>query len=413
MTAPPRATAVAAVTACLDRIAERDADVRAWAFLDAGGARAAATAQDAAARRRPLEAVTVGVKDVIDVAGMPTSHGSPVFAGNIAASDAECVRRLREAGAIILGKTVTAEFATYAPGPTINPRRAGHTPGGSSSGSAAAVADGQVAVALGTQTAGSVIRPASFCGVVGFKPSFGRYPLAGVLETAPSLDTLGLFARSLADILRVDGIISGDATTPAANPRPVIGLCRSPAWDEADAAMQQAFAGFADSLRAAGLAVVDTTLPDPMSGLAAAQTLIHRREAFIALGGIRRDHPDAVSAAFCSFIDAGAADTADAYDAALDLQAECKALLPQVFDGIDMLLVPGATGSAPAGIDSTGNPAFQRIWTALGLPCLGFPARWTDAGLPLGLQLVGPPDGDRRFLASAASVTASAAIDRT
>ena len=402
-------TAEAAIGACLDRIGARDLDVRGWALLDAGGALAAAKALDAAPQQRPLEGVAIGVKDVIDVAGLPTAHGSPIYAGNIAANDAECVRRLRAAGAIILGKTVTAEFATYSPGPTINPHGPGHTPGGSSSGSAATVADGQVPIALGTQTAGSMIRPASYCGVFGFKPSFGRYPLGGVLETAPHLDTLGFFARSLADVRRVDAVLAADDSNPPANAAPVIGLCRSPAWHEADAAMQQAFRDFAETLRSAGLTVVERPLPDAFAALTAAQILSHRHEAFLALGHIRRDHPDAVSAVFRDFIDAGAADTPAAYADALAVQAQCKALLPQVFDGVDMLLVPGATGPAPQGLGATGNPAFQRIWTALGVPCLGFPVRWTDSGLPLGLQLIGPPQQDRAFLASAAAVVVHAA----
>jgi Asp-tRNA(Asn)/Glu-tRNA(Gln) amidotransferase A subunit family amidase len=402
-------TAETAIGICLDRIDARDSAVQGWAFLDAAGARVAARASDAAAYKRPLEGVAIGIKDVIDVAGLPTAHGSPIYTANIAAADAECVRRLRAAGAIILGKTITAEFATYSPGPTINPHRPGHTPGGSSSGSAATVADGQVPIALGTQTAGSMIRPASYCGVFGFKPSFGRYPLGGVLETAPHLDTLGVFARSLADVRRVDAVLAADDSDPPVIAEPVIGLCRSPAWDQADAAMQQAFIDFAETLRKVGLTVVERALPDAFAGLTAAQVLLHRHEAFHALGHIRRDHPGAVSAVFRDFIDVGAADTPAAYADALALQAQCKALLVEVFDGVDMLLVPGATGAAPHGLDATGNPAFQRIWTALGVPCLGFPVRWTDAGLPLGLQLVGPPQQDRAFLASAAAVVEHAA----
>lgn len=402
-------TAEAAVIACLDRIAGRDALVHGWVFLDTAGAIAAAKDRDAAPLQRRLEGVAIGVKDVIDVVGMPTTHGSPIFVDNIASADAECVRRLRAAGAIILGKTVTAEFATYSPGPTINPHRPGHTPGGSSSGSAATVADGQVPIALGTQTAGSVIRPASYCGVFGFKPSFGRYPLDGVLETAPHLDTLGFFARSLADIRLVDAVLAADDDDARAVAPSVIGLCRSPAWDEADAAMQQTFFDFAETLRAAGLSVIDRPLSAAFDNLGAAQSLIHRHEAFQALGYLRRDHPDAVSTVFRDFIDAGAVDTPSAYRDALALQAQCKALLGEVFDGIDMLLVPGAAGAAPKGLSATGNPAFQRIWTALGVPCLGFPVRWADAGLPIGLQLIGPPLHDRAFLASAAAVTAHAA----
>lgn len=387
------------LAACYDRIAARDADVRAWAYLDP-----AATASHPG----PLAGLAIGVKDVIDVAGMPTTHGSPICAGTIAATDAECVRRLRAAGAVIIGKTVTAEFATYSPGPTVNPHRPGHTPGGSSSGSAAAVADGQVPVALGTQTAGSIIRPASFCGTLGYKPSFGRYPLAGVLETAPSLDTLGLFANRLADIIAVDAVLAGDDGAARANPDPIIGLCRTPAWGEADADMQAAFTGFAQTLAHAGLTVIDRPLPAALASLGAAQALVHAHEASRAIGHYRRDHPHRISAAFRDFIDAGAAVTPAAYRGALAEIADGRARLPGIFAGVDLLLTPGAPGTAPAGLGATGNPVFQRIWTALGVPCLGFPARWAATGLPLGLQLVGRPGQDRAFLAAAAAVTAHA-----
>lgn len=390
----------------LDRIAARDAAVRGWAYIDVGAAQQPGT--DAG----DLSGLAVGVKDVIDVAGMVTSHGSTIFAANRARHDAEAVRRLRAAGAIILGKTVTAELATYSPGPTVNPRKSGHTPGGSSSGSAAVVADGQADLALGTQTAGSMIRPASFCGTLGLKPSFGRYPLAGVLETSPHLDTLGVFARTLDILTRADAVLSGDGECPSPDCSPVVGLCRSPAWDEALPVMQQAFAEFSQALRRAGRTVVERDTPDSFGPLAAAQALIHRREAWMTLGHIRRSHPEAVTSVFRHFIDQGAAESESDYQAALDCQRACQAHLPELFEGVDMLLVPGATGPAPQGIDATGNPAFQRIWTALGVPCLGFPAAWTPDGLPLGLQMIGPKGSDRKLLANAQTILAQAALKR-
>ena len=388
----------------LNRIAARDAAVRGWVYVDEKAAQLPGT------HAGNLSGLTVGVKDVIDVAGMVTSLGSTIFAASMAGQDADAVRRLRAAGAIILGKTVTAEFATYSPGPTVNPRKAGHTPGGSSSGSAAAVADGQADLALGTQTAGSIIRPASFCGTLGFKPSFGRYPLAGVLETSPHLDTLGVFARTLGILSRADAVLSGDGECPTPKRAPVIGLCRSPAWDEALPVMQRAFADFAQVLRLAGLTVVERDTPDSFGPLAAAQALIHRREAWMTLGHIRRSHPDAVTSVFRDFIDQGAAESESDYQAALDCQRACLAHLRAVFDGVDVLLVPGATGPAPQGIDATGNPAFQRIWTALGVPCLGFPAAWTPDGLPLGLQMIGQTGSDRQLLANAQIILAHAAL---
>ena len=384
---------------CLARIAQRDAAVRGWAFLD----------KHAVGGTGPLSGLVLGVKDVIDVAGMPTTHGSPAFAGNIAATDAECVARLRAAGAVVLGKTVTAEFATYHPGSTANPRNLAHTPGGSSSGSAAVVADGQADLALGTQTAGSVIRPASFCGTYGFKPTFGRYPLGGVLETAPSLDTLGLFARNPAILIAADAALSGESALPAAPASLRIGLCRSPAWVDASTEMQSTFLAFAETLRAAGHDVSTRDLPEPFDRLGAAQILIHRREASMAMGHIRREHAALVSPAFIAMIDAGAAESEADYQAALAVQMECKALAAEVFDGVDLLLVPGATGAAPLGLAATGDPAFQRLWTALGAPCFGFPAAWQSGGLPLGLQVIGAPGQDRQMLSNITAIAALAA----
>ena len=388
------------MTTCLERLDARDGVVRGWCHVD----------RAASGGPGPLSGVVVGVKDVIDVGGMPTTHGSPIFADHIAARDAECVARLRAAGAVILGKTVTAEFATYHPGPTINPRKPGHTPGGSSSGSAAVVADGQADLALGTQTAGSVIRPASFCGVLAFKPSRDRYPLDAVLETAPHLDTLGIFARDLALLDAADAVLAQDRSAPDPH-RPLrVGLCRTPAWSLASAEMQQALTDFAATLEEAGCVLRDVDLPAPFDRLGEAQALIHRREASQALGAIRRDHPDAVSDAFKAMIDAGAEESEADYQAARALQQECRGLMDAALGDVDLLLAPGAPGAAPEGLESTGDPAFQRLWTAVGAPCLGFPAAWRDDGLPLGLQLIARPGADRQLLADATLVVAHAAL---
>ena len=385
---------------CLARIDARDPQVRGWCHLDRG----------AVGGEGPLAGVVLGVKDVIDVAGMPTTHGSPAFAGNIAMRDAEAVARLRSAGAVVLGKTVTAEFATYHPGPTVNPRKGGHTPGGSSSGSAAVVADGQADIALGTQTAGSMIRPGSFCGALAFKPSFGRYPLDGVLETAPNLDTLGLFARDLAVLLAADAVLSGDDARPAPHAPLRVGLCLMPPWDSASDEMQQALLGFAKRLEAAGCVVSEVVLPEPFNRLGDAQAFIHRHEAARVLGQIRGDHAAQVSEAFAAMIDAGAAQDEGDYAAARALQEECRALLPQVFAAVDVLLAPGAAGAAPEGLSSTGDPMFQRIWTATGAPCLGFPGAWRADGLPLGLQVIALPGTDRHLLADAGAILAHAEL---
>lgn len=388
------------VAECLGRIDARDAEVRAWAHVDR-----AATGGEG-----PLAGVVLGVKDVIDVAGMPTTHGSPIFADNIAAQDAAAVALLRAAGAAVLGKTVTAEFATYHPGPTVNPRKAGHTPGGSSSGSAAAVADGQADIALGTQTAGSMIRPGSFCGTLAFKPTIGRYPVAGVFDTAPSLDTLGLFARDLDLLVAADAVLTGAGALPAPHAPLRVALCRMPTWDQASGEMQDTAIEFAARLHEAGCELSEVTLPEPFTRLQDAQLLIHRTEAADVLGAIRREHPDEVSAEFRAMIDAGAATDPADYAAARALQEECKALLPTIFADVDLLLAPGAPGAAPEGTGATGDPMFQRIWTATGAPCLGFPGAWRADGLPLGLQVIGLPGTDRQLLADARTIIAHAAL---
>lgn len=388
------------VSECLGRIDARDTEVRAWAYVDR-----AATGGEG-----PLGGVVLGVKDVIDVAGMPTTHGSPIYAGNIAAQDAAAVALLRAAGAVVLGKTVTAEFATYHPGPTVNPRKAGHTPGGSSSGSAAAVADGQADIALGTQTAGSMIRPGSFCGTLAFKPTIGRYPVAGVLDTAPSLDTLGLFARNLDVLIAADAVLTGAGALPAPRTPLRVALCRMPTWDQASAEMQDAVIEFAARLHEVGCELSEVTLPEPFTRLQDAQLLIHRTEAADVLGAIRREHPGEVSAEFRAMIDMGAATEPADYAAARALQDECKGLLAEVFADVDLLLSPGAPGAAPEGIGATGDPMFQRIWTATGAPCLGFPAAWRADGLPLGLQVIGLPGTDRQLLADAHTIIAHAAL---
>lgn len=382
-----------------ERINARDAAVKGWA---APVDRTRVTAQMAAAPPGLLQGIPVAIKDVIDVAGLPTRHGTSFWDDAPVTKDSGCAARLRAAGAVFMGKAVTAEFATYHPGATKNPHNAAHTPGGSSSGSAALVADGQVPLALGTQTAGSVIRPASYNGILGFKPSRGRYPENGVLDTAPSLDTVGTFARSLDDIALLDAVLADCPPAPPLPDIPRIGICPSPAWPQADSEMRDAFHMFSGKLEAEGLKVTQVKLPGSFDVLLSAQALIHRHQASTVMAHIRERYSEQVSQAFRDFIDAGAAESAAEYEAALECQQACKALMDTVFDGVDLLLVPGATGAAPKGLDATGDPIFQRIWTAVGAPCLGFPAAWNAAGLPLGLQVIAKPGADAQCLAHAA-----------
>lgn len=387
------------VRACIDRIDQRDGQVRAWQYLDREGAIRRAKELDGRDPVGPLHGIPIGIKDVITTRCMPTGYGSPIYEGYYSEEDATCIALLKRAGAIILGKTVTAEFATYQPGPTTNPHAAAHTPGGSSSGSAAAVADYHVPLALGTQTAGSVIRPASYCGVIGYKPSKPRYDDVGVIETARHLDTLGTFSRSVEDAALVDSILASHSVEPSSVPSsPVIGICRTHVWSQASSDMQRVLEDTAERLAISGVAVVAVTLPDAFAGLSEAQQQIHAREAYENLNNICGDNSTQVSSALVSFLAAGKAVSPDQYHAARKLQQDCREGLAAAFGAVDCLLTPGATGIAPYGIGDTGDPAFSRIWTALGVPCLGFPAA-TKRGLPLGLQMIGLPDSDRALLA--------------
>jgi amidase len=387
--------------ALLARIDARDDAVRAWALLDRDAALAAARAADAASGPRgPLHGVPVGIKDVIDVRGMPTEYGSEACVGHCPDADAAVTARLRAAGAIVMGKLVTAEFATYRAGPTRNPANPDHTPGGSSSGSAAAVADGQVLLALGTQTAGSVVRPAAFCGAFGFKPSHGRYPTQGVIETAHRLDTVGTFARHVTDLALADAVLADDCAEAEPDDRPlVIGVLQDGMW--ASAAMQATVESWAADFARGGHQVVVLKAPDILADLGAAQQVIHQYECARLLGAIRRDRADRVSARFRAFIDGGLAIADGAYGAACAVQDRAQGMEAEIFGDVDLLLCASAPGPAPRGLDSTGDPVFCRPWTALGTPSLGFPAG-ESRGLPLGLQFSGRRGTDRQTLARAA-----------
>jgi Asp-tRNA(Asn)/Glu-tRNA(Gln) amidotransferase A subunit family amidase len=393
-------TSEALVSSCLRRIAVREDAVHAWAWLDPDAALAQARACDASAPRGPLHGVPIGVKDVIDTADMPTELGAAAFAGRRPTADAAGIALLRAAGVVIMGKTVTAELATYHPGPTANPRRTSHTPGGSSSGSAAAVADFHVPLALGTQTVGSIVRPASYCGILGFKPSFDRYPIAGVLETAIHLDTLGSFARTTEDLLLLDAILSGDGATPAPAATPVVGLYRSGLWGEASPAVHAAFAATAAALSRSGARVVEAALPPGIDALQDKLLQLHLREVATCLGHICREQPDGVSDAFKLMVAKGEAVTEADYQSALHAQQDCKLALADALLGMDLVLTPSARDIAPEGLGATGDPLFCRGWTGLGVPSLGFPATWQDE-LSIGLQFVGRTGEDRAMLATA------------
>ena len=399
-----RTTSEALLSACLDRIAERENTVGAWIHLDAEAALSEARARDAGALRGPLHGVPVGVKDIIDTYDMPTGCGSPIYDGNRPAGDAACVSLARAAGLVVMGKTVTTEFALRHPGKTRNPHDPAHTPGGSSSGSAAAVADFMVPLAIGTQTGGSVIRPASYCGVVGYKPSFGTIPRSGVKLLAESLDTIGTMARSVPDAAAFAAVLAGWPAGAVAKPdrAPRLGFCRSPAWSEAEPATVEAMDEAVARARRAGATVVEIDLPRPFGDLMAAQRVITMTETWRSLAYERESHDGLLSDSIKAYVAPGATQDMERYHWALGVQTACRAAMQDVLGGLDSLMTPAAPGEAPEGLTDTGAAVFNQIWTAAGVPSVTVPGLIGPRGLPVGVQLVGPFRSDTRVLSSAA-----------
>jgi Asp-tRNA(Asn)/Glu-tRNA(Gln) amidotransferase A subunit family amidase len=399
-----RLSAASLVAACLERIAAREPVVGAWHHLDSEAALAAARRCDASPPSGPLHGIPIAVKDLIDTVDMPTGYGSAIYEGHRPVADAACVALARAAGAVVLGKTVTTEFACFTAGKTANPHNPAHTPGGSSSGSAAAVADGMVPLAFGTQTAGSIIRPASCCGVVGFKPSFGLIARAGVKPLADSLDTIGTMARNVADAAFFAGILSGrpalrHVTIPETPPR--FGLYRTPMWEEAEPSTAAALDHVRAALERVGARVAEVAAPPEHQGLTDAQDRVMGFELVRALAYERLEHSAEISPRLAQQIEFGMNVDADAYDAARAETAAARAGLAGFFGPCDAMLAPAAPGEAPAGLGYTGNPVFNRMWTLLGVPCVTLPALWGESGLPTGIQLVGRPGWDAQLMATA------------
>ena len=411
-------TAEQMTAACLDRADETEPEIQAWAHLDREQALIAARALDAHKQRGlplgSLHGVPVGIKDIIDTAGMPTENGTPVDAGRRPRKDAAMVRRLRRAGAVIVGKSVTTELAYFHPGKTRNPHNPDHTPGGSSSGSAAAVAAGVVPLAIGTQTNGSVIRPAAFCGVVGFKPSFGAIPRTGIMPAAPSLDQVGIFARTVEDAaMAAEAVIGADgedaaaagqaagglfAIATAAPPvRPAIAFVKTPAWDRAEPATRAAF----EELRAAIGEVDEVPLPEVFDGVLEVHRVVMAAEMARSLGVYVDKAPERISDAFKALVADGRAVSAYDYLAARDWQPILSSGLDAIFDRYDAILTPSAPGEAPKGLESTGDPSFCTLWTFCGTPSINLPLMTGENGLPLGAQLVGRRGDDARLLRTA------------
>jgi Asp-tRNA(Asn)/Glu-tRNA(Gln) amidotransferase A subunit family amidase len=409
--------------ALLARVDEVEPQVQAWAHLDRAHLLRQAEAADdehaAGETEGPLFGVPVGVKDIIDTADMPTEDGTVLHAGRMPSDDAFVIRQLRAAGALLMGKTVTTELATYAPGKTTNPHvpanGAAHTPGGSSSGSAAAVAAGMVPLAIGTQTNGSVIRPASFCGVYGFKPSAGLIPRTGVLKQSPAFDAVGVFGRTLDDVALLAEVLAGhDPADPMTRPRatpplvrlaaaqaplpPTLAWVPTPFWDRVAPDAREAFGELVELL-------AGRIAPFELPSTAAEAIDWHRTVMEAELAGSFIDEyergRDQLSASLRSQIERGRTVTAMAYREALDRVPLLLAGFDNVFENFDALVTPAALGTAPAGLESTGDPLMCTLWTFLGMPCLSLPLLHGENGLPIGVQLVGRRGDDARLLRTA------------
>lgn len=391
------------VRACLERVAARNDDLHAFTHVDAVAALAQARALDAGPVRGPLHGLPLGVKDLFDTTDLPTAYGSAVYAHHRPAADAASVTLCREAGAVVLGKTVTTEFAYFTPGPTVNPHNALHTPGGSSSGSAAAVADHMVPLALGTQTAGSIIRPAAYCGVVGYKPSLGRVVHAGVKSLSPTLDVIGGFGRNVEDAALLGAVLTGDLRLMENRVHRTlrIGLFPSPSWDQADADTQKAWEQATHALAKNSDHCQDQALVQDFGELIQLQKDVMGYEMARSLSFERLRHREALSPALQALLDTGMAINGAQHATNLQRTADWRLRVDALFERHDVLLTPSTTGAAPEGLAATGDPLFCRSWSLLGLPAVHLPLMRNAKGLPVGLQLVGRMGEDHKLLAAA------------
>ena len=416
-------TSEALVQACLEQIQATEESVQAWTFLDPEHALNQARAADMAHRGGrhlgPLHGLPVGIKDILDTADMPTENGTVLDEGRRPQADATAVARLREAGAVIMGKTVTTELAYFTPGKTRNPRNPAHTPGGSSSGSAAAVAACMVPLAIGSQTNGSVVRPAAFCGVVGYKPSHGLISRHGVAEQSRSLDTLGVFARDVLDAaLIAEAMIGYDEHDPDTHPngryalsevaatkpplRPVLALVKGPVWDKAEPDTREAFAELAEAL---GDACEAVELPELFGRGHAAHRVINVTEMALNYGRYYQRGKDKLSAILIQAIEEGQRALAVDYAQALVWREALNGGVEAIFERYDAILTPSAPGPAPKGLSATGDPAFCTLWTLCGMPAVSLPLLSASNGLPMGVQLVGRRGDDARLLRTARWLT--------
>ena len=384
--------------ACLARIAEREPVVRAFSYFNPDYARK----QAANTSPGPLQGIPIGIKDVLDTADMPSEYGSPIWKGWRPKADSAPVAWARAAGGVVMGKTVTTEFATRKPGPTANPAGLGHTPGGSSSGSAAGVADGFFPIAYGTQTAGSIIRPAAYCGVVGYKPTFGTIERMGMKVMSASLDTVGVLARSVTDCALFASAVSfRDLGDPDVKPdrAPRVGICMSPTASAALPETEALRVRVTNALSRAGARVSDRELPDEFSQLIEAHPIVMNHESARALGWELTNARDGISEGLRERLDFGLSRSAAQVTEAYAVFERTQHAFPDAMDGLDILITPSAPGEAPNGLEWTGDPAFNFIWTSLHVPCVTVPAGLGPNGMPLGIQIVGRQGDDKAVLA--------------
>jgi Asp-tRNA(Asn)/Glu-tRNA(Gln) amidotransferase A subunit family amidase len=404
------------VRACLARIAERDPVVKAWSYLDPDMALRSARELDKQKRRGPLHGVPVAIKDMIATADMPTQHNSPIYAGHRPGQDAACVAILRAAGAVILGKTDTHEFAAGGRlAATRNPHDLTRTAGGSSTGSGAAVGDFQVPLALGTQTAGSTIRPGSFNGAFAMKPTFGTLNREGAKVYAISLDTIGWFGRSVADLGLLADVFNVDRApwAPRAGAKGLrIALCRTPYWSKAAKESQQAVERAARRLAKAGAKVADLDLPADFAALNDMQNIVMRGEGRAAFLAEYRRSPDLLHQDFRDRVEDKDGITPQRFAAAFDGIARLRPVFDKLAAEYDAILTPSAVGEAPANLAITGDPMFNRAWSALYVPCITIPAAKGPNGMPVGVQLVGPRYTDAKLLGVAAAVAVALGVAR-
>ena len=382
-----------------ERIAQLDPQIRAWAYFDPEAALAQARALSDLPRSEPLYGVAVGVKDIFDTADMPTEYGSPIYRGHQPSADASAVKRLRRAGAVVMGKTVTTEFATWPPAKTRNPHDPNRTPGGSSSGSAAAVASGMVPLALGTQTVGSTIRPASFCGVVGFKPSRGLINLEGAYPQSRSQDTIGFFSRDVRNLLAVTSAF-GLATPPAdvTEPSARIAFCRTPWWDQLESDGAKAIERAAVLAANIGGDVEELDLPPEFDGILDAQMSITEYEVARSVEQDYRSHPQLIHEALRALVERGLEMTVRDYHRALNVGSACRRAMEPIWEKYDALLTPAALGQAPSDLGTTGDPTFARPWSLIGGPSISVPGMRGDDRMPIGTQLLAGPGQDTNLL---------------